>query len=159
MMDLAWRKAVVASHRASHDCRIDSDSKEGFMKLAVAIGTVLMISVGPLCAQESIGGKYSGGYMVRVNQGDQRVSLMLEILSVEGGKVTAKALRGAVGNAGPGLICAGEYQMVGTYENNTLRIKSVSGPGGGDCRLGFILVAEGNKLKGTVGKFEVELSK
>jgi hypothetical protein len=48
--------------------------------------------------------------------------------------------------------------MEGTYEKNRLVLKSVSGPLA-DCVLGFVLVAEGNKLKGTVNKREVELSK
>jgi len=128
------------------------------MKLTVVAGLVFSIFTGSLFAQESLVGKYSGGFMTRVTQGDQLVTLVLEITSVEGGKVKAKALRGAVGNFGPGVACAGEYQMEGTYENNKLVIKSVAGPGG-DCRLGFVLVAEGNKLKGRFGKRDVELSK
>jgi hypothetical protein len=97
--------------------------------------------------------------MQTTNSGDKLVTVVLDITSVESGKVKAKAVRGAYGNRGPGLACAGEYQMEGTYENNKLVIKSVAGPGGLDCSLGFVLVAEGNKLKGTFGKRDVELSK
>jgi hypothetical protein len=136
----------------------DRDNKERFMKLAVAAGLVLSVCTGSLYAQESLGGKYSGSYMQTTNQGDKPATVVLEITSVESGKVKAKAVRGAVGNRGPGVACAGEYQMEGTYANNKLVIKSVSGPAV-DCGLGFVLVAEGNKLKGTVGKREVELSK
>jgi len=49
--------------------------------------------------------------------------------------------------------------MVGNYADSKLALKSVSGPGGGECRLGFVLVVEGNKLKGTVNKADVELSR
>lgn len=129
------------------------------MKLGIVIGLVLSVSSSFLYAQESVVGKYTGGFMVTTGQGDQRVRLVLEIMSVENGKVKAKALRGAVGNRGPGLICAGEYQLEGNYADNKLMLKSVSGPGSGDCRLGFELAAEGNELKGTVNKRDVELSK
>jgi len=129
------------------------------MKLMVVAGLMLLsIFASSLYAQESLGGKYSGGYMQKTRQGDQLVTVVLEITSVESGKVKAKAVRGAVGNTGPGFTCAGEYQMEGTYANDKLVIKSVSGPGA-DCTLGFMLVAEGNKLKGTSGKRDVELSK
>jgi hypothetical protein len=129
------------------------------MKLAAAILLSLSVSAGSLYAQEPLGGKYSGGYKAKTNQGEQWATVVLEILSVEGGRVKAKAVRGAFANIGPGLTCAGEYQLEGTYENNKLALKSVAGPGAGDCRLGFMLVAEGNKLKGRVNKNDIELSK
>jgi hypothetical protein len=128
------------------------------MKLAVAIGLVLSIFAAPLYAQESLGGKYSGTIMFPTKQGELLAPVVLEIMSVEDGKVKAKAYRGPVGNSGPPMTCGGNYQMEGTYANNKLVIKSVSGPLS-DCVLNFVLVAEGNKLKGTVGKREVELSK
>jgi hypothetical protein len=129
------------------------------MKLALAIGLALSILAGFSHAQESLVGKYSGGFKAKTNQGEQWATVVLEILSVEGGRVKAKAVRGAYANIGVGLTCAGEYQLEGTYENNKLLLKSVAGPGAGDCRLGFMLVVEGNKLKGRLNKNDLELSK
>jgi hypothetical protein len=129
------------------------------MKNVLAIGLVLSLLAGSTYAQESLVGKYSGGFMGMTSSGEQLVTLQLHIQSVENGKVKAKAVRGAIGTKGPGYTCAGEYQMEGSYAGNKLFLKSVSGPGAGDCRLGFALVAEGKKLKGRVNKNEVELSK
>jgi hypothetical protein len=129
------------------------------MKHALAMGLVLSLSAGSTYAQESLVGKYSGGFMGMTSSGEQLVTLQLHIQSVDNGKVKAKAVRGAIGTKGPGYSCAGEYQMEGSYTGNKLVLKPVSGPGAGDCRLGFVPVAEGNKLKGRVNKNKVELSK
>lgn len=127
------------------------------MKLALVMGTVLSILGSSLYAQESIIGKYSGSFSVKAQQGVLAVPVTLQITSVEGGDVKATATRQSVGNRGPIMYCGGEYQMVGTYKGNKLVLKSVSGPS--DCTLGFVLVPEGNKLTGTVGKSEIVLSK
>jgi hypothetical protein len=127
------------------------------MKLAMAIGIVLSIFASSLCAQESIIGKYSGSFSVKAQQGVLAVPVTLQITSVENEYVKAKATRQSVGNRGPIMYCGGEYEMVGTYRGNKLVLKSVSGPS--DCVLGFVLVPEGNKLTGTVGKTEIVLSK
>jgi hypothetical protein len=127
------------------------------MKLAVAIGFALSISAGFLYAQESLVGKYSGSFSVQIQQGVVAVPVTLQITSVDNGNVKATAFRQAVGNRGPIMYCGGEYQMAGTYKSNRLVLKSISGPS--DCTLGFVLATEGNKLTGTVGKYEIVLSR
>jgi hypothetical protein len=49
--------------------------------------------------------------------------------------------------------------VAGIFKDNRLELKSGKGSGAEDCTANFRLVAEGNKLKGTMGITPVELTK
>ena len=127
------------------------------MKLAVAIGIVLGICAAPVCAQQTLLGKYNGSFMHKSNKGEQPVGLTLDITSVADGKVKAMAVRSAGATKGS---CAGTYEMQGTYKGEQADLRSVKKSGAkADCRMHLLLVADGNKLKGKWGKRDVQLSK
>jgi hypothetical protein len=128
------------------------------MKLAVALGSSLLIFAATSHAQENLVGKYSGTFMQQTqSRGIIPIGISLEITNAADGKLQAKVLRSAQRMAGQG--CAGEYKLEGTYEGNKIEMKSEPGGRGNECILQFHLVAEGNKLKGKMGKSDVEFSK
>ena len=103
-------------------------------------------------AQESFVGKYTGSYERKTNRGDERYGVELNIASVENGIVKGTAIR-------HGRQCPGSYPIEGTMKENRLELKSGKGGTADDCAANFRLVAEGNKLKGTMGSTSVELSR
>lgn len=105
-----------------------------------------------LNAQDSLIGKYTGSYERRTNRGDERYGVELNIVSVENGIAKGTAVRN-------GRQCPGTYPVEGTVKDNRLELKSGKGGTADDCAANFRLVAEGNKLKGTMGSTPVELSK
>jgi len=123
------------------------------LKIAIAAASTILWGVcPPLHAQDSLIGKYSGTYTRITSTGEQRYGLELTIASLEDGKVKGTAVRN-------GRDCRGDFPVEGTYKGNNLVLKSGKGSGTEDCTANLRLVAEGNKLKGTMGKAPVELSK
>jgi hypothetical protein len=128
------------------------------MKLAVAFGFCFLVFAASSHAQENLVGKYSGHFMLPTQtRGIIPIGLSLEITSAADGKVEGKANRYADSRAGRG--CEGEYKVAGTYEGNKIEMKSEPGGPAKDCIMRLQLVAEGRKLKGKMGTFDVELSK
>lgn len=123
----------------------------------MVIAIVLGICAAPVCAQQTLLGKYSGNFMHKSNRGEQPVGLTLDITSLEDGKVKAMAVRSAGATKGS---CAGTYEMQGTYKGGQADLRSVKNRGGAaNCRMHLRLVADGNKLKGKWGERDVQLSK
>jgi hypothetical protein len=128
------------------------------MKPAVAFGSGLLIFAALSLAQENLVGKYSGNFMLWTpSRGIIPIGILLEISSAADGQVQGKAIRYADSRAGRG--CEGEYKVAGTYEGNKIEMKSEPGGPAKDCFMRLHLVAEGRKLKGKMGTFDVELSK
>ena len=128
------------------------------MKLTVALGLASMLVTGSLAAQENLVGKYAGTFNLQTqSRGVLPIPISLQITSAANGKLQATASRGHNNKAGQG--CAGEYKLTGSYEGNKIDLKSDAGGPAGDCVMHLQLVAEGNKLKGTMGKSEVEFSR
>jgi hypothetical protein len=90
------------------------------------------------------------------NRGQTVVGITMEILSVAGDTVSAKAVRAASTFRSP---CAGEYRLEGKVKGNALTLRAVSAPSAGDCTLTMRLKVDGNKLAGTVNKWDIHLSK
>lgn len=125
----------------------------------IAAGLFLgMLSIcSAAIAQENanIVGKWGGNYLAKGTAiGEVRVGVDLEVTAVEGGKVTGIARNYAT------TACSGEYKMVGKIEGNKLGMIS-TGPGGrtGDCKFGFRVEVEGDKMTGTIGNSELILTR
>ena len=127
------------------------------MKKAL-LGFGLMILAASLYAQESLVGTYNGTFNWQTqSRGVMALPISLKITSAAGGKLQATACRGHNNKAGAN--CAGEYKLSGTYEGNKLDLKPTSDGAPNDCGMHLQLVAEGRKLKGTIGKSDVEMYK
>jgi hypothetical protein len=128
------------------------------MKLATVSGLGLMVLAVSSYAQQSLVGKYAGAFNLQTqSRGVLPIAISLEITSAADGKLKATASRSHNNKAGQG--CAGEYKLEGTYQGNKIDMTSEPGGAAKDCVMHFQLVAEGNKLKGTMGKSEVEFSR
>lgn len=123
--------------------------------IAIAAISALLFSC-PVLAQQTLLGKYSGSFSMQDNRGQIVTGVTLEILGVEGDTVSAKAVRERSIQRSP---CAGEYRLEGKLKGNALALKSISGPGSGDCNLTMRLTVDGNKLAGTINKWDAQLSK
>lgn len=121
----------------------------------IAAVCALLVSC-PVLAQQALLGKYSGTFTIHDERGQVVTGISLEILSVEGDKVSAKAVRAAAGKRSP---CAGEYRLEGMVKGDDIALRSVSSPGAGDCVLNMRLNVDGNKLVGTINKNSAQLSK
>ena len=129
------------------------------MKLMAAPCLSFMVLASPLYAQESLVGKYAGTFLMQSqSRGVLPVAISLEITSAADGKLKGRAIRSSAAWAGQG--CAGEYKLEGTYQGDKLDMRS-SEPGGPakDCNMRLRLVADGKKLKGKMGTFDVDFSK
>lgn len=112
----------------------------------------------PVLAQQTLLGKYSGTFSF-YGQAGQFVTtgISLEIVSVDGDTVSAKAVRAPARGRSP---CAGEYQLEGKVKGDALVLKSIErGGSAGDCGLNVSLTVDGNKLVGTINKRDAQLSK
>jgi hypothetical protein len=124
------------------------------MKIAAfAVGFAAMLCGTVSFAQDSILGKYVGSFAVHTNRGEQQVGVTVLIDAVQDGKVKGTATLG-------GRACPGDYPFEGTVKGNAIALRAAdkSGPGG-DCRFGFKGTVEGNRLVGSMGKYELELRK
>ena len=125
-------------------------------KIVVSVGVFLVFS-GPVIAQQTLLGKYSGSFMQATSLGDVSTGLTLEILTVEGDTVKGKAVRMAEGTR---VSCAGEYPVEGKVKGDALElIATEKGGPAGDCPMTFRLTVEGSKLVGTMNNFKTQLSK
>jgi hypothetical protein len=121
---------------------------------ASVLGLVVLAVSG--YAQESLVGIYNGSFNWQTqSRGVMALPISVKITSAADGKLQATAIRGHNNRAGQG--CAGEYKLSGTYEGSKLDLRSDSAPA--DCAMHLQLVAEGRKLKGMMGKSEVEMVK
>jgi len=128
------------------------------MKSMVVLGSVFLMFAASSHAQESFVGKYNGTFTLQTqSRGVLPIAISMEITSAANGKLQATASRSHNNKAGMG--CAGEYKLEGTYQGNKIEMESDPGGPGKDCVMVLRLVAEGGKLKGTMGKSEVEFSK
>jgi len=128
------------------------------MNLKAAPGVCLVALAASLSAQESLEGAYSGAFNLQTqSRGVIPIPMKVVIVSARDGKLQGTAMRGHNNKAGAG--CMGEYKLAGTYEGGKIEMKSEPGGPAGDCVMELQLVAEGRKLKGTMGKSEVELTK
>jgi len=128
------------------------------MRLARASALGLAVLAVSAHAQESLVGTYNGSFNWQTqSRGIMALPISLKITSAAEGKLQATAFRGHNNKAGQN--CAGEYKLSGTYEGNKLDLKPMSGGAPADCGMHLQLVAEGKKLKGTMGKSDVEMVK
>jgi len=118
-----------------------------------------LIVASSASAQESLVGKYSGTLLLPTqSRGIVPLPISLEITNAADGKLQGKANRSSSAWAGQG--CAGEYKLAGTYEGSKLdmRATELGGPAK-DCPMRLRLIAEGRKLKGKMGQFDVDFSR
>jgi hypothetical protein len=124
-------------------------------KIVFSAGIVFALS-GPVFAQQTLLGKYSGSFTQTSRLSNVSVGLSLEILSVDGDTVKGKAVRYAIGKG----ACAGEYPVEGNVKGDVLELKATQKGGpSGDCGMTLRLTVEGNKLVGTMNDFNTQLSK
>jgi hypothetical protein len=128
------------------------------MILKVASGLGLVVLSASLHAEGNLEGSYNGTFNLQTqSRGVVPIAMTLVITTAKDGRLQGKASRSHYGKAGQG--CMGEYKLEGTYQGNMIEMKSAPGGPAGDCALELHLVAEGNRLKGTMGKSEVDFSK
>lgn len=121
-------------------------------------GFVLLILAASAYAQESLVGKYAGTFNLQTqSRGVVPIAISLEIMSASDGKVQGRASRSHSSKAGMG--CIGEYKLEGTYQGDKIEMQSQPGGPAGDCTMDLHLTREGGKLRGTMGKSDVEFSK
>lgn len=124
-------------------------------KSILGAGLILFLSsIG--FAQQTLLGAYSGTFAAPSFSGGTlvHVGLTLELTSLEDGTVKGKAVRMGTSS------CAGEYPVQGTVKGNELELRSTARSGrASDCRTGFKLTVEGNKLTGTMNGMIAQLSK
>jgi hypothetical protein len=125
--------------------------------IVIAAVSALLFSC-PVLAQQTLLGKYSGTYSFVDFRGDVVTGISLEILGVDGDKVSAKAVR-ASGSQRGRSPCVGEYQLEGKVKGDALVLKSITSPAAGDCSLNMTLTVDGNRLVGTINKGNAQLSK
>jgi hypothetical protein len=121
-------------------------------------GFVILILAASVHAQESLVGTYAGTFNLQTqSRGVIPVAISLEITSASDGKLQGKANRSHSSKAGMG--CVGEYKLEGTYQGDKIEMQSQPGGPAGDCTMQLRLTREGGKLRGTMGKSDVEFSK
>jgi hypothetical protein len=121
------------------------------LPLAAVSGFFLCVSTASV-AQEAITGTYNGNIEVTTNR-PQRWGVTIAINSVEDGKVKG------IGTIQQGP-CRGEYPIEGTVKDNAIGVISkTKGGASGDCVFAFKGRTEGNRLVGSMGKYEVEFRK
>ena len=102
-------------------------------------------------AQGALTGSYQGSYTFQAAKPFE-IGVTL---------VIAKAEAGAI--AGTGTLhtgaCRGDYPVSGKGQAGGFFVVSGKGGPAGDCTFGFKGRLEGNKLVGTIGKYDVELRK
>jgi len=128
------------------------------MNLKAAPGVCLAVLATSLYAQESLEGMYVGAFNLQTqSRGVMAIPMTLVIVSAKDGKLAGTATRSHNSKAGQG--CMGEYKLEGTYQGGKIQMKSEPGGAAKDCVMELQLVADGRKLKGMMGKSEVELTK
>jgi hypothetical protein len=119
----------------------------------IAVGLVTALWGSVCFAQDALVGKYAGSFPVQTNRGNIDVGVTVLIASVEDGKLKGTGTY----HTGP---CAGDYPLEGIVKGNAVGLRGTAKGGrAGDCAFGFKGTAEGNRLVGSIGKYEVELRK
>jgi hypothetical protein len=117
---------------------------------------VLLLNTQFAMAQQLEPGKYTG---TASNSRNSSV-LELEIISVSESQVNGKLVRYPRNKRQGGSGCAGTFDVEGSHRDGTLTLRVVErGGAAGDCGGRLVLKAEGNKLTGTLGDMQAELSK
>jgi hypothetical protein len=122
------------------------------LPLATVFAVLLCVSAAAV-AQESITGTYNGSIEVRTPRGLERMGVTMVISGIEDGKLKGT---GTI-QQGP---CRGDYPIEGNVKGDAIGVVS-KGKGGasGDCVFGFRGKIDGNRLVGSMGKYEVEFRK
>ena len=112
------------------------------MKLLI---TVMAFSYcAAVFADEGLIGWYSGHYKKFGRMDEIPMGFTLAITAAENGALRAEAHRMT-----RSYICAGPYQLKGTYEQGGIRLTSVGSPGARvDCRVFLRLRVQGDTLQG-----------
>lgn len=120
----------------------------------VFVGAALFAATLPALAQENLVGDWSGTYRYTgATTRDIDIGIELKIAKVDGPLVTGSART-------TGGTCAGEYQMRGKLDGQNLGMISTNTAGAaGDCKFGFRAKIEGSAMTGTVGTYNMRLSK
>ena len=119
----------------------------------LALMLAFVADFGLALAQDAAVGTFRGSFDAHTNIGLVSVGVTLTISSVDDGKVTG------TGNLARG-VCAGNYPLAGTLKGADLAVRATQKGGpAGDCSFGFRGKVDGNRLVGTMGKYEVELRK
>ena len=131
-------------------------------RIVYSAGIAIMLS-GPVFAQQTLLGKYTGTFVQTGGRGGESTTgIALEILSVDGDNVAGKAIRAPAARGGRST-CHGEYPVEGMVKGDTLELrgteKGIKAIGAGDCQMTLRLTVDGNKLVGTVNKSQAQLSK
>ena len=125
---------------------------------AFVIGTALCtISISAFAQDNNLIGKWSGSYLYLGNLGASsaptNVGVDLEITSVENNIVKGLAKQFT-------RVCGGEYPLAGKLDGNNLGMISAPNLGPtGDCRFGFRVVVDGNRMTGKMGNYDLQMSK
>jgi hypothetical protein len=128
------------------------------MNLKGAPGVCLVVLATSLHAQDSLVGMYVGAFNLQTQSRCViPIPMTLVIASAKEGKLEGTVTRSHNNKAGAG--CMGEYKLEGTYQGGKIQMKSEPGGAAKDCVMELQLVADGRKLKGTMGSSVVELSK
>lgn len=115
----------------------------------------LLATALPAWSQENnLVGNWSGSYLYTgATTRTVDIGIELKVDKLEGAVVTGSA-RTIGGN------CAGEYQMRGKFDGQNLGMISTNSAGAaGDCKFGFRAKLDGDRMIGTVGTYEMRLSK
>ena len=119
----------------------------------IAIGIAVFLCSPCSYAQESLVGTYKGSFAASVAGGRSiNVGVSLDISTAADGKIAGKMIHF-------GGQCRGEYAAAGTYEGAKLDIKVAEGVVKDCGKYSVIVTAQGNKLVGTLGKYNIELSR
>ena len=120
------------------------------------LGGVLVLWIASAAfAQQTLLGTYSGSYSATTFSGSNpiEVRLTLDITSLEDGIVKGKGMNYS-------RPCYGEYPLEGILKGNELKLDATrKGGPAGDCGMSLRLTVDGNKLVGTMGKWNARLSK
>ncbi len=120
------------------------------------LAALLVAVASPASAQEA--GKYTGSY---INNQGNNTSLVLDIKSVEGGKIEGTGQRQGFSQTGlPTQACSGEFPLTGTVNGAAVEVRSAQKFGRAqDCSFRLRGTMTGNKIQGKVGGSDVELTR
>ena len=126
------------------------------MRSTSMLAALLAVSAFPAAAQEA--GKYTGSY---INNQGNTTALVLDITSLEGGKIEGTGQRqGFTQTGNPTQACSGEFPLTGSLKGTELEVRSAQKFGRAqDCSFRLRGTMSGNKIQGKVGGSEVELKK
>ena len=123
------------------------------MKRWILAAPVILFLGTAALAQDALVGSYKGSFQIQTNRGNTDIGVTLVIAAVDDGKLRGTGTL----HRGP---CSGDYPLEGYVKGNAVGVRSTAkGGAAGDCTFFFKGIAEGNRLVGNMGKYEVELRK